>query len=71
MVVRCSYCVRFDHFMAMKRGTDGTYVCKKCAHTVIHENKIFGVHVVTAQPLNCARLRSNWGSNRRVSHRLD
>ena len=41
MVVRCPYCVRFDHFMTMSLRADGTYVCAKCGHRAIPENKRF------------------------------
>jgi hypothetical protein len=41
MVVRCPYCVRFDHFMTMNIQANGTYVCAKCAHIVMPENKAF------------------------------
>ena len=41
MVVRCPFCVRFDHFRAMNDVADGTYVCTKCGHLVIPQNKDF------------------------------
>jgi primosomal protein N' len=41
MVVRCPYCVRFDHFMTMHDRADGTYVCERCEHTAIPEDKLF------------------------------
>jgi hypothetical protein len=43
MVVRCPYCVRFelDHFLTMIDRADGAYVCKRCAHMIVPENKLF------------------------------
>ena len=41
MVVRCPYCVRSDDFMIMNVDSEGLYVCPKCRHTVVPENKRF------------------------------
>lgn len=41
MVVRCPYCVRFDHFRTMNVRADGKYVCENCGHLVNLENKDF------------------------------
>jgi hypothetical protein len=41
MVVRCPYCVRFDHFMTMNVHSNGIYICAKCGHIAIPEDKGF------------------------------
>lgn len=41
MVVRCPYCVRFDHFMAMNANAEGKYMCSKCGHVAMPDNKRF------------------------------
>jgi hypothetical protein len=55
MVVRCPYCVRFDHFMTMNVHTDGTYLCAKCSHTVIPENQAFRCSCRHCEALNSFR----------------
>jgi DNA-directed RNA polymerase subunit RPC12/RpoP len=55
MVVRCPYCVRFDHFMAMHVHADGEYVCAKCGHIVTSDNKAFQCSCAHCAALNAFR----------------
>jgi hypothetical protein len=40
-IPRCPYCVRLDHFMLMSTTGNGKYVCAKCGHVAVPENKVF------------------------------
>ena len=63
MVVRCPYCVRFDHFMTMHVHGDGTYLCEKCGHVVIPENKGFRCscrHCVAVDAFTPQKNRASW-----------
>jgi DNA-directed RNA polymerase subunit RPC12/RpoP len=63
MVVRCPYCVRFDHFMTMNVHADRTYVCEKCGHIVIPEDKGFRCscsHCVALNAFTPLKKRALW-----------
>jgi DNA-directed RNA polymerase subunit RPC12/RpoP len=38
---RCPYCVLIDDFMLLSPTGDGLFVCVKCGHVAIPENKLF------------------------------
>ena len=38
---RCPYCVLIDDFMLMSVTKDGRFVCVKCGHVAIPEDKVF------------------------------
>ena len=40
-VVRCPYCVSDDEFRQMIARSDGRFVCNKCGHSAIPDDKDF------------------------------
>lgn len=63
MVVRCPYCVRFDHFMTMNVHADRTYVCEKCRHIAVPEDKGFRCscpHCVALNAFTPQKKRALW-----------